>query len=85
MHVKNLILSRALGMEEVGSDETQAGNLKHINPEGSWNICSIENSHIHSTYYSVPSIVLSAEMTKIKQMWCSKPQRTNSESRKSGW
>ena len=69
MHIKYLILSLAPGLEEVGSDETQAGNLQHIRSEDSWNICRYR---IHAfTQYIIqePTIVQSAEMTKIKQMW----------------
>lgn len=53
-------------MEEVGSNETQAGNLKHIR-SGVLGIFGADR--IHSTYYSVPIIALSIEMTKITHMW----------------
>lgn len=72
MHIKYVIVSLALSTKAVGSGETQAGNLKHIRSEGSWNICSIQNSCIHSTYYSVPTIIQCSEMTKIKQFFTSK-------------
>lgn len=61
--------SLTLGIEEDQSDETQAENLKLVRSEGSWNIWSRWNSCIHSTYYSVPTIVQNVETTKAKQMW----------------